>query len=61
MLDKKYDLQSEDLIAYSKRAGSCEATEDLDHHLFSKIVFETRKAVEYKLAKEDQTRNGDTS
>jgi hypothetical protein len=53
--DYKIDLQSEDLIAFSKKASKNEMTEDVGHQLFSKIVFETRKAVEHRLSKEKKT------
>jgi hypothetical protein len=50
--DYKIDLQSEDFIAFSKKASKGETTEDIGHQLFSKIIFETRKAVEHRLSKE---------
>ena len=46
------DLSSEDLIAFSKKARKGEMTEEKGHQLFSKIIFETRKAVEHRLKKE---------
>lgn len=50
--DYKIDLLKKDLIEFSKKAIANEADEETGHQLFSKIIFETRKAVEYRLAKE---------
>jgi hypothetical protein len=50
--DYKIDLKSEDLIAFSKKASRGEMTEEKGHQLFSKIIFETRKAIEHRIEKE---------
>lgn len=52
--DYNIDLQCEDLIGYSKKASVNEAEEEEGHQLFSKIIFETRKAVEHRLSKEKE-------
>jgi hypothetical protein len=38
--DYKIDLQSEDLIAFSKKASKGEMSEEMGHQLFSKIIFD---------------------
>ena len=48
----KVDLQSKELVGLSKKAGKNELKEEEVHQLLSKVVFETRKAVEYRLSKE---------
>jgi len=50
--DYKIDLLSKDLLEFSEKASANETDEERGHQLFSKIIFETRKAVEYRLAKE---------
>ncbi len=50
--DYKIDLLSKDLLEFSEKASVNEADEEMGHQMFSKIIFETRKAVEYRLAKE---------
>jgi hypothetical protein len=48
----KTDLQSKEFIELSKKASKNELQEEEVHQLLSKAVFETRKAVEHRLAKE---------
>jgi hypothetical protein len=50
--DYKVDLRTEDLLEFSRQAGMDKAVEEKGHQLFSKIIFETRKAVEHRLSKE---------
>ena len=47
----KTDLQSKEFIELSKKASKNELQEEEVHQLLSKAVFETRKAVEYRLSK----------
>lgn len=52
--DFKIDLNHGDLIEYSRKASGNKAEEEEGHQLFSKIIFETRKAVEHRLSKEKE-------
>ena len=54
--DYKIDLDSKDLVAFSKEASKGEMTEEKGYQLLSKIVFETRKAVEHRLSKQTKTK-----
>ena len=51
-LDYKIDLPKDELLKLSKKVSKDELLEEEIHQLLSKIVFETRKAVEYRLSKE---------
>jgi len=50
--DYKIDLPNEELLKFSKKASKKELQEEEIHQFLSKIVFEARKAVEYRLSKE---------
>jgi hypothetical protein len=50
--DYKIDLESKDLVAFSKKASDGEMSEEKGHQLMSKIVFEARKAAEHRLGRE---------
>ena len=50
--DYKIDLPEDELLRLSKKASKGELLEEEIHQFLSKIVFETRKAVEYRLSKE---------
>ena len=50
--DYKIDLPIDELLELSKKVSKDEIQEEEIHQLLSKIVFETRKAVEYRLSKE---------
>ena len=50
--DYKIDLPKDELLKLSKKASKDELQEEEIHQLLSKIIFETRKAVEYRLSKE---------
>ena len=47
----KTDLSNKELAEYSKKAGKNELEEEEAHIMMSKVLFETRKAVEYRLSK----------
>ena len=48
----KIDLPKDQLLKLSKKASKDELSEEEIHQFLSKIVFEARKAVEYRLSKE---------
>ena len=48
----KIDLPKDQLLKLSKKAGKDELSEEEIHQFLSKIVFEARKAVDYRLSKE---------
>ena len=48
----KHDLSSKELIELSKKAAKSELEEAKAHQMMSKILFEARKAVEFRLSKE---------
>ncbi len=50
--DFKIDLPTDELLKLSKKDSKDELQEEEIHQILSKIVFETRKAVEYRLSKE---------
>jgi hypothetical protein len=50
--DYKMDLPKDKLLKLSKKAGKNELAEEEIHQFLSRIIFETRKAVEHRLAKE---------
>ena len=49
--DYKMDLPAKEFAELSKKASKNELREEEIHQFLSKIVFETRKAVEYRLSK----------
>jgi uncharacterized protein (DUF2384 family) len=51
--DYKIDLPVDELVRLSKLASKKELQEEEIHQFLSKIVFEARKAVEYRLSKEE--------
>jgi hypothetical protein len=48
----KINLIDEAFLELSKKAGKKELKEEEVHQMVSKVIFETRKAVEYRLSKE---------
>lgn len=48
----KIDVPKDELLKLSKKASKDDLQEEEIHQLLSKIIFETRKAVEFRLAKE---------
>ena len=50
--DYKINLPLDELFRLSKKANKDELQEEEVHQLLSKIIFEARKAVEYRLIKE---------
>ncbi len=52
----KMNLPKDELLKLSKKAGNKELKEEEIHQFLSKIIFETRKAVEYRLSKEKSYR-----
>ena len=48
----KLDLVDKEFLELSKKAGKKELREEDVHKMMSKVLFETRKAVEYRLSKE---------
>ena len=50
--DYKIDLPEDELLKLSKTSSNDDLQEEEIHQFLSKIIFETRKAVEYRLAKE---------
>ncbi len=56
----KIDLQKEEILEFSARMSMSEErnfVEEEVHHVMSKIIFEARKAVEYRLSKEKKINN----
>jgi len=50
--DYKIDLPKDELLKLSKKASKNELQEEKIHQFLSKIIFEARKAAEYRLFKE---------
>jgi hypothetical protein len=48
----KINLVDKEFLELSKKAGKKELREEEVHQMVSKVLFETRKAVEYRLSKE---------
>ncbi len=55
--DYKTNIQSKELTEPSKKASQNELKEEEVHQLLSKVIFETRKAVEYRLSKEESKKS----
>lgn len=51
-VDHKIDLPPKDFAELSDKVSKNELQEEEIHQFLSRIVFETRKAVEYRLSKE---------
>jgi hypothetical protein len=50
--EHKINLIDKEFLELSKKAGKKELREEEVHQMVSKVLFETRKAVEYRLSKE---------
>ena len=50
--DYKIDINHKELVEFSNKAKKNDSIREEGHQLFSKIVFEARKAAEYRLSKE---------
>ena len=50
--EHKVNLESKEFIGLTKKAAKGELEEGEVHQMMSKVLFEARKAVEYRLAKE---------
>ena len=50
--ENKIDIQSNELLELSKKASKNKLQEEDVHLVLSKVIFETRKAVEYRFSKE---------
>jgi len=48
----KMDLDNKEFVELIKKASKNDLVEEEGHRMISKILFETRKAVEYRLSKE---------